>query len=212
MKKKKYYTVWEGKEPGIYSDWKDCERQVKGFEAARYKSFDSEAEAREAFLSPWTSFIKPRKASSQRAPKPAATGGLSSPLLESIAVDAACSGNPGVMEYRGVYTRTGEEIFHQGPFAAGSNNIGEFLALVHALAWLKQRNSSLTVYSDSVTALAWLRAGRAKTKLEATERNRPLFDLLSRAENWLKANRYNNPVLKWETTHWGEIPADFGRK
>ena len=39
-----------------------------------------------------------------------------------------------------------------------------------------------------------------------------LFELIDRAENWLKTNHYSNKILKWDTPLWGEIPADFGRK
>jgi ribonuclease HI len=134
------------------------------------------------------------------------------PILESLSVDAACSGNPGKMEYRGVYTKTGEEIFHQGPFVHGTNNIGEFLALVHGLAFLKQKNSNLPIYTDSQIAIGWVKAKRNQTKLIRTEENAGLFDLITRAETWLKQNEYTTTILKWETAVWGEVPADFGRK
>jgi ribonuclease HI len=127
-------------------------------------------------------------------------------------VDAACSGNPGLMEYRGVYTKTGEEIFKVGPLEEGTNNIGEFLALVHGIAILKQKNLSIPVYSDSKTAMAWLKNKKTRTRLEKSEKNEKIFDLICRAENWLSTNEYSTQVLKWHTEAWGEIPADFGRK
>jgi ribonuclease HI len=134
------------------------------------------------------------------------------PVLHSIAVDAACSGNPGDMEYRGVYTSTGEEIFHIGPLRQGTNNVGEFLALVHGLALLKQKNSNLPIYSDSTNAIKWVKNKKSKTLLEPTPLNKPIFELIERAEKWLKENTYTSAILKWETAEWGEIPADFGRK
>jgi ribonuclease HI len=137
---------------------------------------------------------------------------MSDIIRRSLSVDAACSGNPGTMEYRGVYTDTKELLFYIGPFQRATNNIGEFLALVHALALLKQQNSSLPVYSDSVTAMAWVRNKKCKTTLDACEANRPVFDLIERAEKWLRNNTYTTPVFKWDTQRWGEIPADFGRK
>ena len=134
-------------------------------------------------------------------------------IKESIAVDAACSGNPGNMEYRGVYTKTKEQIFHQGPFPQGTNNIGEFLALVHGLAFLKKEGRDITpIYSDSRTAIAWVRNKKVKTELERTPRNEQIFELIERALKWLNSNTYKNPIIKWETEDWGEIPADFGRK
>ena len=131
---------------------------------------------------------------------------------EAIAVDAACSGNPGPMEYRGVHLPSGKQIFHFGP-VQGTNNIGEFLAIVHALALLKQRNlPTMTIYSDSRTAQIWVQKRKCKTTLQRTPENAELFDIIERAERWLQTNTYSNPILKWDTENWGEIPADFGRK
>jgi ribonuclease HI len=127
-------------------------------------------------------------------------------------VDAACSGSPGRLEYRGVDLRSGKEIFHQGPFANGTNNIGEFLAIVHALVMLKKKGSALPVYSDSDTAITWVKAKHCNTRLAADKMNAPLFELIDRAEEWLAEHKKNNPVLKWDTQAWGEIPADFNRK
>lgn len=129
----------------------------------------------------------------------------------AIAVDAACSGNPGPMEYRGVYLRTGQEIFHFGP-VQGTNNIGEFLAIVHALALLKKKGLSMTIYSDSMTAQTWVKKRKCKTTLVRNEKTEPLYQLIARAEAWLRNNTYSNTILKWQTEKWGEVPADFGRK
>ena len=208
--KNKFFVVWEGKEPGIYKSWEDCKRQVHGFEGAIYKGFTTEAEAREAMVSPCWDYVGKNAKVKKPSTDEIAKVGL--PNMESLSVDAACSGNPGAMEYRGVYTKTGEEIFHQGPFQNGTNNIGEFLALVHGLALLKQKNSPLPIYTDSKTALAWVKAKKTKSLLEKNEANAVLFDLISRAEKWLRENEYTTQIIKWETSVWGEIPADFGRK
>lgn len=210
MGKNKFFVVWEGKEPGIYRSWDECKRQIHGFGGAIYKGFATEAEAREAIASPCWDYIG--KKVKVKTPTKEDLTKFGTPNFESLSVDAACSGNPGIMEYRGVYTKTGEEIFRQGPFKEGTNNIGEFLALVHGLALLKQKNSPLPIYTDSITAIAWVKAKKAKTKLEKNETNAVLFDLMARAEVWLKQNEYSTQIMKWETTVWGEIPADFGRK
>lgn len=133
-------------------------------------------------------------------------------INEAIAVDAACSGNPGKMEYRGVYLRTGRLLFHFGP-VYGTNNIGEFLAIVHGLALLKQRGlGTMPIYSDSVNAQLWVRKKKCKTTLERNEKTEKLYQMIERAEKWLHENTYANPIIKWQTDQWGEIPADFGRK
>jgi len=203
-------VVWEGKEPGIYRSWEECKRQIHGFEGAIYKGFATETEAREAMVSPCWDYIGKNAKAKKPTQEEIAKVGL--PDFQSLSVDAACSGNPGLMEYRGVYTKTGEEIFRQGPFKDGTNNVGEFLALVHGLAFMKQKNSPLPIYTDSKTAIAWVKTKKAKTKLEKNDTNAILFDLISRAEKWLAENKYSTQILKWETEVWGEIPADFGRK
>jgi len=209
MPKQKYYVVWKGKEPGIYLRWSECEKQIKGFEGALYKSFEVKEQAEKAYESnPWQ-FIG-KKVVKQITPEQRAKFG--SPVSDSLSVDAACSGNPGVLEYRGVDTQSGIQLFRRGPFPEGTINIGEFLAIVHGLAYLAQRQSNFPVYSDSRTAIKWVKDKAIKTKLERSPKNEKLFELVDRAIVWLQNNRYSNPVLKWETEAWGENPADFGRK
>jgi len=204
-KQEKFYVVWSGKTPGVYSQWTECKVQIEGFENAKYKSFESFEDAQKAFVVGWKYFYKKNEAA-----KP--SKGEHRPDGDFIAVDAACSGNPGKMEYRGVFRESTREIFHQGPFEEGTNNIGEFLAIVHALALQTNKNSRLPIYSDSMSALIWIKKKKCGTKLLQTTTNEPIFDLIDRAETWLQTHNWNIPVLKWNTSLWGEIPADFGRK
>jgi ribonuclease HI len=207
--KKKIYVVWAGRNPGIYNSWSECRAQVSNFPGAKYKSFADEASAREAFENGPTANNSIGKIKKKKDVHPI-SGHI--PVIPSISVDAACSGNPGPVEYRGVITETGQEIFRAGPFEDGTVNIGEFLAIVHALAFLQKENKVLPVYSDSKTALKWIRTGKANTKLVPGKRNGKLFELLARAEAWLAKNDIIPLLLKWDTAAWGEIPADFGRK
>ena len=208
-KKQKYYVVWKGVIPGIYTSWTDCQLQTKGYDGALYKSFDTKEEAERAFASPAHHYIGNHKSDITHHPSKALPKDFD---MNCVAVDAACSGNPGPMEYRGVYLLTGQEIFHFGP-VHGTNNIGEFLAIVHALALMKQKGICMTIYSDSRNALAWVKQKKCKTKLERTAKTEELFQMIERAENWLKTHTYADiPILKWETEQWGEVPADFGRK
>jgi ribonuclease HI len=204
--KPKFYVVWKGRKTGVFFSWEACAAQVQGFTGAQYKSFGSRVAAEQALRGKYAAHLG----------KPATSGDWlfapNPPLAESIAVDAACSGSPGRLEYRGVDLRSGKEIFHQGPFANGTNNIGEFLAIVHALVMLKKKGSALPVYSDSDTAITWVKAKHCNTRLAADKMNAPLFELIDRAEEWLAEHKKNNPVLKWDTQAWGEIPADFNRK
>jgi ribonuclease HI len=202
----KFYVVWKGRKTGIFDSWEACAEQVKGFPNAEYKGFASRAAAEKAFQGNYIQYIGKPSSSGQWlfAPEP--------PVAESYCVDAACSGSPGRLEYRGVHTRTGKQIFRQGPFEKGTNNIGEFLAIVHALAWLEQNAIAAPVYSDSETAIGWVAGKKCKTNLARDESNAPLFAIIARAEAWLAEHKPANAVLKWDTVAWGEIPADFNRK
>lgn len=209
-KKKKYYVVWRGHETGIFESWDACKNVIHGYPDASYKSFKDRRIAENAFFGNATDYLGVDRAGEEVSEEEKKRAG--DPIRESLAVDAACSGNPGVMEYQGVSVATGKRIFHQGPFPQGTVNIGEFLALVHGLAYLKKINSNIPVYTDSRTAMAWVRKKKANTKLELNSKNSELFELVRRAELWLKNNSWENKILKWETAVWGEIPADFGRK
>ncbi len=204
--KKKYYVVWSGLKPGIYDNWDECKNQVVAVTGARYKSFPTRNEAEKAYRDGYTPPSPALRIKKSLPGKPAI-------VLPSLSVDAACSGNPGLMEYRGINNQDGVEIFRKGPFKDGTNNIGEFLAIVHALALLKNKElHSMPVYSDSKTAIGWIKKKKANTKLDLTRNNAEIFDLIERAEKWLKENSFQNPIFKWETEKWGENPADFGRK
>jgi ribonuclease HI len=209
-KNKRYYVVWKGKRPGIYRDWEACKAQIEGFKGAQYKSFPSLPEAETAYNSNYSAYRGNKKGAAVLSPQERLA--LGEPNYHSIAVDAASSGNPGKMEYRGVDTRSRRVLFKQGPFSMGTNNVGEFLAIVHGLAFLKERHSDRVLYSDSRTAIGWVRKKKCNTKLASVEANSTLFELIGRAEEWLRKNSYTTPVVKWETRAWGEIPADFGRK
>ncbi|WP_298365178.1 ribonuclease H family protein [uncultured Lutibacter sp.] len=210
MAKKKFYVIWKGEKTGIFSSWNTCKKYIANFKGAQYKSFASKKDAEEAFKGKYEDYkgkdTKKVQLSSDELKK------IGNPLFPSLAVDAACSGNPGKMEYRGVDAKTKKQFFIQGPFEEGTNNIGEFLALVHGLGFLKQRNLNIPIYSDSRIAISWVKKGQCRTNLPITSKNKELFDFVKRAEKWLKENTYTTKILKWETKVWGEIPADFGRK
>ena len=206
IKKIKFYVVWKGRKTGVFSSWEECATQVQGFNGAQFKSFLSRGAAEQAFRGKYAAhFGKPVTSGEWLfSPHP--------PVAESYCVDAACSGSPGPLEYRGVDLRTGKEIFRQGPYQQGTNNVGEFLAIVHVLRLLEKKKSKLTVYSDSSTAIGWVKKKRCNTALAASEKNAPLFKLINQAEDWLAERPIANPILKWDTKAWGEIPADFNRK
>ncbi|RUS47963.1 ribonuclease H [Cohnella sp. AR92] len=217
----KYYVVWDGHQPGIYGTWPACQAQVNGYTDAKYKSYSTQAEAEQAYREGWKKHWGKGKASSAssasvgyaaKSGKPKKPASASEIDYDSISVDVGTRGNPGPVEYKGVDTQTGDVIFSQGPIPNGTNNLGEFLAIVHALAYLKQKGSSKTVYSDSRTALKWVKQKEVATTLARNESTAEIWTLVDRALQWLRTNTYSNKVLKWETEEWGEIKADYGRK
>jgi ribonuclease HI len=210
MAKKKFYVVWEGRKIGIFESWDECKESIHGFAGAKYKSFQTLELAKQAFSEEYDDYKGKKIFESDLSHEELKL--IGEPILESISVDAACSGNPGLMEYQGVETETKKVIFKQGPFKDASNNMGEFLALVHALAHMKKSNDVRPIYSDSKIAIGWIRDKTSRSNIQETGNNKEVLELMKRAEKWLKSNEFSNEILKWETQAWGEIPADFGRK
>ena len=202
MGKQKYYVVWKGKNPGVYDSWQKCQGEIKNIKGARFKSFDDIKKADNAYSIGYDEYKKTSPIINE----------VDGPNLDSISVDAASSGNPGKMEYRGVDTKTKKVLFKMGPFNNATNNIGEFLALVHGVAMMEKESDKKIIYSDSITAISWVKKKRCQTKLKKNKENEEVFDLIARAILWLKKNNYSIIIKKWETKLWGEIPADFGRK
>ncbi len=207
-KNQKYYVVWKGRTPGIYSTWDDCSAQVTGYPGAQYKAFDSREAAESAYRGQYADY------KGKAAPRTIRkfTPGAGQPTIPSYAVDAACAGNPGPLEYRCVHTETGEVVFQEGPYARGTNNVGEFLAIVHTLMRFTKEGIALPIYSDSKIAIGWVADKHCKTTLVRESANAQLFTLIRQAEQWLANSHYPNSILHWQTEAWGEIPADFGRK
>jgi len=205
MPRQKYYVVWKGRRTGVFHSWAECEAAISGYRGAQFKAFDSRVEAERALARGYEAH-KGKPASLQRWLFAAAR-----PLLPSIAVDAACAGSPGRLEFQGVETESGKPVFKEGPFDDGTNNVGEFLAIVEALRWLDEHRRAWPVYSDSENAIGWVKAGRCNTRLKRLPSNRKLFELIAEAEESLRSVG-KRQVLKWDTKAWGEIPADFGRK
>ncbi len=208
---KKYYVVWLGLKPGIYSSWDEAKKQVSGYVGAEYKAFSTREDAEEALGKNYLDY-KGKATTSKKVFSKKELEEIGQPILDSLSVDAACSGNPGTLEFRGVYTDTETEVFRRGPYENGTVNIGEFLAIVLGLAWQQKHKLKMPIYSDSRTAMSWVRKKKVNTKLKRNKKNEKLFYALAKALEWLENNEYDVEILKWRTDAWGEIKADYGRK
>lgn len=206
MAKQKYYVVWNGRKPGIYTSWTECQAQVNQYPNAKFKSFESKELAEQAF--------KEGKQLNSKTNKLKTVCNTTSEVIDynTISVDVGTSGNPGPVEYKGVDTKTGEVIFSVGPISKGTNNLGEFLAIVHALAYIKQMNSNKNIYSDSVNAINWVKQKKVSSTLVRDSSTEKIWSMVDRAVLWLENNTYDTKIMKWETKQWGEIKADYGRK
>ncbi len=210
MAKQKFYVVWKGRKTGVFDTWGKCNEQIIKFPGAVYKSFKSKLLAEEAFKADSKEFIGQNIFESELSPDQIKL--IGNPIEESISVDAAWNTMSKVVEYKGVETSSGKVLFKMGPLEDGTINIAEFLAIVHALAYCKQKDLNLPIYSDSRNAIGWVRDKEVRTNHDRSENNIKLFDLVDRAVKWLNENEYPNKILKWETAAWGENPADFNRK
>ncbi len=201
---KKYYVVWKGRKTGIFDNWEECKESVSGFSGAKYKSFKTLEAAEAAFKQGYEELEKDTKKRWENLKV--------KPILESIAVDAAYSSSSGVLEYQGIFIKNNKQLFYK-KFPHGTNNIGEFLAIVHALALLKKQGKNFPVYTDSQIALNWVKTKKVNTDFDWSEESRELMEVMARAIKWLENNDISEfKILKWDTKLWGEIPADFGRK
>ncbi len=202
----KYYIVWEGHHPGVYDTWEDCKQEILHFSRPKYKSFKdiSREEAEELFNNPQRI----------RSPRdPLITERSTSIITPALAVDASTIGNPGQMEYRGVWVDSGDIVFSSKIYPLGTNNIGEFLAIVHAMGWMLKKDYIVPVYSDSLTAITWVKKHRYNTQLPHNKETEELFSVLERARLFLENTDLSVfRLIKWDTEMWGEIPADYGRK
>ena len=215
MKKSKYYVVWKGRKTGIFTSWNECKQQIDQFSGAKYKSFPTKKQAEEAYKLPvhLSLFNGQNKSQATKTKSKQLSLDNQNIISQSICVDASCLGNPGILEYQGVETTTKKLLFRCGPYHDGTNNIGEFLAIVNGLTYLHDQGDQGTViYSDSRTAMLWVQKKQVKTTLKTNSRNQEIFQLIDQATSWLHSHSYKNQILKWNTPVWGEIPADFGRK
>ena len=208
----KYYVVRKGKKTWIFTSWNEVQPLVSGFPDAKFKSFDSREDAERWFASSREKFYGQPSLSLWQ--KWLENKSLVVPFeVNALAVDASSLGNPGILERRGVHVATGKEVFRH-KVERWTNNVGEFLALVEGITIMQ--DSSLVekfqvLYSDSKIAMSWVQEGKCKSTLRVQEPDLPVWKLVAEAEQQLLMLK-PIPILKWETSEWGEISADFGRK
>lgn len=206
-KKQKFYTVWKGRKPGVYDNWEDCKAQTDGFEGARFRSFATKELAEKAFNTDYHEFLN-------FGNETASENNIKDYETNAIAVDASCTGNPGMTEFQGIDLRTGKKIMESKNYTKGTNNIGEFLAIVKCLEMIRigKIKGNPIIYSDSQAAIAAVKNKKMKTSLTEDTDTREILQDLAKGTKMLNTYDYKTEIRKWDTQKWGEIPADFGRK
>ena len=192
--KKKYYVVWNGRRNGIFGTWADCLHSINGFPGARYKSFKCRERAEAEFSG---RLLLPPESADEL----------------SIAVDGACSGSVG--EFRGVMLPCKIEIFREGPFEGATNNLMEYVAVIEGLRWMERRGIRHPVYSDSRVAISWVTDGGHKMVTPdggASEISKRVTGATAWLGSCVDKVGLVACIRKWDTSRYGEIPADFNRK
>lgn len=152
MPPKKFYVVWVGQQPGIYPTWAEAEKQVKGFPAAKYKSFPSKKLAEEAFSSGAKCTPKTKKIVNTQAT-------FETPKSDvDIYCDGACDPNPGKAGTGIATYKKGklDQLWYGLYNPSGTNNTAELLGLHHSLLKAKaiaESGDSVTIHCDSKYAI-----------------------------------------------------------
>lgn len=217
---KKLYVVINGYEPGVYSTWEECKKNVNGFSSPLYKSFkesDLKSENIDEKDIEFLNFYNKCNKKDQSIKTPVKKIVDLQIIEDSICVDGACSGNPGLGEFRCVDVKSGEVIFSSSEYENTTNNLMEFFALCEAVKYTLSLapDKRRPIYSDSITAMAWVRDRVCKTSLRPMKGNYDSYSSIKFWDKWLKENDLKIKdcnILKWDTKKWGEIPADFNRK
>lgn len=142
MAKQKFYVVWRGLAPGIYTHWPDAEKQVKGVAGARYKSFLTQGEAEAALQSGPGKTSTAKTASKDKKSRTSVDNVKENvPRWHEVDIycDGACDPNPGpagtgLALYR---DHALSELWYGLFNPTGTNNTAELQGLLHALRLAK---------------------------------------------------------------------------
>lgn len=193
--KNKYYVVWRGRETGIFDSWEACRASIDGFQGAQYKGYPTWEEAHEGHINGYWNETIIRKIDAADTEV----------IKRSFITDVQCDAE-GTMTYSILDNETLTYIYQSPKYLDANNNVGQFIAIVHALAHLARTSDTRPIYTTSDTAIAWTKKRECNTRLCRTLNNTNLFDLLIRANSWIANNSFANQILKWNTASWGNPP------
>jgi ribonuclease HI len=165
---KKFYVIWVGREPGIYTDWPTAQKQVIKFAGAQYKSFPTKAEADAAFSGGSVSSVGGSSTGSKvsgASSKTSRGNNLSAPPIKTDVViycDGGCDPNPGKAGSGvAVYQDDGLIQLWYGVYNPnGTNNTAELGALFYSLQLAQhatQQGLSAQILCDSMYSIQCIR-------------------------------------------------------
>src|SRR5699024_3430530 len=165
----KFYAVKKGKKPGIYKTWPDCQKQVKGFSGAVYKSFTSLEEA-EAFIGDASSSVSKTKQGEEiRWLSKSDSKGQTDIDTMSVYVDGSFDKKSGYFGYGGVVLYQGTKKSYKGGrntecLDKMRNVAGEIIAAMHAVKIAKKAGvKKVVIYHDYMGIAEWaLKSWHAK--------------------------------------------------
>ena len=161
---KKFYVVWNGRTPGIYTDWSACSKQVDKFPGAKYKSFSSKSEAEAAYSGTASILHKPMpggSASGSKVKRKSNGAGVKTYTSDEVMAmekhtkiftDGGCEPNPGEAGSGLAVYRDNElsELWYGLYSPMGTNNTAELNALHQAMLMAKdEAEASVAIFCDS---------------------------------------------------------------
>jgi len=214
----KFYVVWQGRQTGIFTDWDTCNKHVKGFAGAKYKSFKTRVEADAAFVGGSTAPAmasangekSATKKTTSQSPKTYTASEVSAMSVDTkIFTDGGCVPNPGkagsgIALYR---DESVDELWYGLFNPAGTNNTAELNALFQALIMARDdiaKGVSVAIFCDSkysiqcVTqwALGWKKKGWKKKngEIQNLELIKEMFELHQSIKDEVRVLHVNGHV------------------
>ena len=178
-KKPKYYAVKVGRQTGIVRTWAECEKSIKGYSGAVYRSFEAEQLAQE-----WLQGKTGQRSGEVRETENLEGHGEPSPLeplrAERVSVPVDYDVYTDGSFYKGQYAwayafvKDGEVVYEESgvgknPDAAEMRNVaGEIAAVLYAVRRAAELGVKIRIYHDYAGIAHWVN-GEWRTKKPYTQ-------------------------------------------
>lgn len=178
----KFYAVAKGVQPGIYTSWSECEKQVKNFKGSLYRSFTNKEEA-QTYLNQMIEAERKANAVVEGKGWEVYVDGSYSPEVENYAAGAVILKDGHIVEeicLLGQNPALAKEMGQSKDFSSARNVAGECLGMVQALKYVLEQNEEKAVvaYYDYLGLSAWLDGSWKVESDTAIEYSRQMESLL----------------------------------